>query len=258
MKTSSAGRALVVAREGRRLSAYRDSVGVWTIGVGHTGRMAPPPVKPGMRIDEAQCDAFLAADLGPVERVLNTAVTVPLTQNEFDAVASLGFNIGVGGLARSSVIKRLNLGDIQGAAGAFLAWSKPAVLIGRRKAERVQFLTPDLSATPVAHTVMASRAEALAAKAAATKADARLGTKTAGGIGAASVAVAAAQPAVHQHHAVLWVGFAVGLAVAIVAAVTAVRAHRKAATLAANAEAQALAARSLGAETTDIVDAPQQ
>lgn len=53
MKTSAAGRALIVAREGRRLSAYRDSVGVWTIGVGHTGRMAPPPVTPGMKISDA-------------------------------------------------------------------------------------------------------------------------------------------------------------------------------------------------------------
>lgn len=143
MRTSAAGRALIEAREGRRLTAYRDSQGVLTIGVGHTGRMTPPVLTPGMTVSEAQCDAMLAADLTPVEDAINAAVRVPLSQNEFDALASLGFNIGVPALRRSRVIARINRGDFAAAADAFLLWSKPPELKPRRRAERAQFQTPD-------------------------------------------------------------------------------------------------------------------
>ena len=121
MKVSAAGRAAITQREGCRLVAYRDSRGIPTIGVGHVD-MTPPTTVMGMRITAAQADALLAADLAPVEATINDAVKVPLTQNEFDALASLGFNIGVGGLARSTVIARLNRGDRAGAAQAFLLW----------------------------------------------------------------------------------------------------------------------------------------
>ena len=131
MKTSASGRALIEQREGRRLSAYRDSRGIWTIGVGHAATGLPPRPCAGMTITEAECDALLAADLAPVEVVIATAVTVPVSQNEFDALASLGFNIGVGGLRKSTVVRQLNLGDINGAADAFMNWCKPAVLASR-------------------------------------------------------------------------------------------------------------------------------
>lgn len=143
MRTSAAGRALIEAREGRRLSAYHDSQGVLTIGVGHTGRMAPPVVTSGMTVSEAQCDAMLAADLTPVEDAINAAVRVPLSQNEFDALVSLGFNIGVPALRRSRVIAQINLGDFAAAADAFLLWSKPPDLKPRRRAERAQFRSAD-------------------------------------------------------------------------------------------------------------------
>ncbi len=160
MRVSPAGRAAIRQREGCRLSAYRDSRGIWTIGVGHVD-MTPPVVTPGMRITEAEADAFLAADLTPVEATINGAVSVPLTQNEFDAMASLGFNIGVGGLRRCTVIGRLNRGDRSGAADAFLLWAHPAELLGRRKAERIQFLTPDahvVTLSEEAHPASASQA----------------------------------------------------------------------------------------------------
>lgn len=143
MKTSPAGRAAIMQREGCRLTAYRDSVGVWTIGVGHTGRMSRPPVRPGMKITAAQADAFLAADLAPVEKAINALVKVPITQNQFDAMASLAFNIGVGGFTGSSVLRALNARLYSHAADDFRMWERPAVLAKRRAAERAQFLTPD-------------------------------------------------------------------------------------------------------------------
>ena len=142
MRVSPAGRAAIRQREGCRLAAYRDTRGIWTIGVGHVN-MTPPVVTPGMRITEAQADAFLADDLAPVEATIARCVRVPLTQSQVDALASLGFNIGIGGLARSTVVSRLNRCDVAGAADAFLLWAHPAELLGRRRAERVQFLAPD-------------------------------------------------------------------------------------------------------------------
>ena len=143
MHVSPKGRKLLTAREGCRLKAYKDSVGVWTVGVGHTGRMAPPHVKPGMTISTHQADTFLAADLAPVERAIGQMVDVEMTQNQFDALASLIFNIGVGGFQGSTVRKRLNAKNYAGAADAFLLWEKPAALKKRREGERQQFLTPD-------------------------------------------------------------------------------------------------------------------
>lgn len=140
---SAAGRAALMIREGCRLVAYRDSVGVWTIGVGHTGRTCAPSVRAGMTFTHAQADAALMADLAPVEAAVAAAVKVPLGVNERDALISLGFNIGITGLTRSTVVRRLNAGDRTGAADAMLLWCKPPELMGRRKEERAQFLRSD-------------------------------------------------------------------------------------------------------------------
>ncbi len=148
---SARGRAALVRREGRRLRAYRDSVGVWTIGVGHTGRAAPPPVTPGMTITAAEADALLEADLAPFEAAVAGAVRRPVTQNQFDAMVSLAFNIGVKGFVGSTVLHKVNEGEPTAAADAFLMWVHPPELRTRRMAERDQFMTPDqVSADPVA------------------------------------------------------------------------------------------------------------
>ena len=140
MKTSPAGRKVLAEREGRRLKAYRDSVGVWTIGIGHTAAAGPPEVTPGLTITEAECDAIFARDLVSYESAVNRVVKVPLEQHEFDALVSFCYNIGPAGLARSSVVRRLNAGDRRGAGNAFLMWNKPAEILGRRSGERAQFL----------------------------------------------------------------------------------------------------------------------
>jgi lysozyme len=146
MRTSSAGRAAIKQREGVVLTAYLDSVGVWTIGVGHTSAAGSPKVTPGMKISAAQADEILSRDLGIFERAVSAAVRVPLNQNEFDALVSLAFNIGGGAFAKSTLVKRLNAGDRRGAADAFLMWNKAGGktlkgLTNRRVAERKQFLS---------------------------------------------------------------------------------------------------------------------
>lgn len=139
MRMSDDGRKRLEAREGLRLKAYRDVVGVWTIGVGHTAAAGAPSPKEGMTITAAEADDIFKRDLVQYEDAVSEAVKVPLNQNQFDALVSLTFNIGVGAFKRSSVVKRLNAGDYDGAAKAFMLWSKPAQIIGRRASEMLQF-----------------------------------------------------------------------------------------------------------------------
>jgi lysozyme len=140
MKTSPAGRKVLAEREGRRLKAYRDSVGVWTIGIGHTAAAGPPEVTPGLTVTEAECDAIFTRDIVSYEDAVKRSVKVPLEQHEFDALVSFCYNIGPAGLARSTVVRRLNAGDRRGAGEAFLMWNKPPEILGRRRGERAQFL----------------------------------------------------------------------------------------------------------------------
>jgi lysozyme len=105
---------LVKASEGLRLQTYRDSVGVPTIGYGHTRG-----VRPGMSITTAQAEQFLVDDLDEAADAVRKLVTVPLTQGQFDALCDFVFNLGAGRLAGSTLLRMLNLGDY-GAAGAQL------------------------------------------------------------------------------------------------------------------------------------------
>jgi GH24 family phage-related lysozyme (muramidase) len=137
---SAAGRAELIRREGFRTTAYRDSVGVWTIGVGHTAAAGPPVVKAGMKISKQEVDVILSRDLEKFEKTVNTVVEKPISQGQFDALCSLCFNIGPGAFARSTTVRRLNAGNFKGAADAFMMWVKPPALRRRRLGERQQFL----------------------------------------------------------------------------------------------------------------------
>ncbi|MGI3900518.1 MAG: lysozyme [Janthinobacterium lividum] len=145
MKTSPAGRAALTQREGCRLTAYRDTVGVWTIGVGHASTAPTPPlVAPGMTITAQAADEILSRDLAVFEKAVNAADPKGrLSQNAFDASVSLAFNIGIGAFAKSTVARLIASGELAGAADAFLMWVKPPELKGRRQSERAQFLKPD-------------------------------------------------------------------------------------------------------------------
>ena len=110
-------------REGRRLDAYRDSAGYWTIGVGHLvtkDKNAPRPPS----ITHAEADELFRQDLEPTAGTVEHAVTVSITDNQFAALLSLAFNIGVTAFASSTLVKKLNAGDIAGAAAEFSRWDK--------------------------------------------------------------------------------------------------------------------------------------
>lgn len=141
MKVSNNGINLVKRFEGLELKAYRDSVGILTIGYGRTHA-----VKAGDIITGEQADAFLREDLQVAELTVNTNVKVKLTQGQFDALVSFVFNLGSGNFVKSTLIKKLNAGDYAGAADEFGKWvnaggKKLPGLVKRRAAEREVFLT---------------------------------------------------------------------------------------------------------------------
>ncbi len=151
MKVSAAGRKAIAAHEGVRLKAYADPATggePWTIGVGHTSAAGPPKVTKGMTITAAECDEILSRDLATFERAVLKVVTAPLSQNQFDALVSLAFNIGASNLSKSTLIKKLNARDYRGAADQFTVWNKAAGkvmngLVKRRADERALFLKAD-------------------------------------------------------------------------------------------------------------------
>jgi lysozyme len=136
VKTSPDGLARLTKREGKRNKAYLDSKGIPTIGVGHTG----PEVYIGLAWTDQQIEDALKDDVGECEDAINKYVTVPLKQNQFDALVSFIFNVGVMGFRRSSLLKVLNLGLYDMAAQGFLSWDKPPEIRGRRQQEYEQFL----------------------------------------------------------------------------------------------------------------------
>lgn len=133
MKTSEAGLNFIKQREAFRSEAYQDSGGVWTIGYGTTF-IDGKPVQPGMKITEQEALALKAKDIEKFENIVNKSVKVALSQNEFDALVSLAYNIGGGAFARSTLVRKLNAGDRAGAAEEFKKWNKV-------KGQEVQGLT---------------------------------------------------------------------------------------------------------------------
>jgi lysozyme len=137
---SDQGLALTERFECLQLTAYQDPVGVWTIGYGHTG----PDVQPGLTITQEQAGALLLQDVAGAVAAVNRLVTVPLTQNQFDALVDFTFNVGQGNLASSTLLRELNAGNTAGAAAQFLVWvyAKGVELPGlvtRRQAESALF-----------------------------------------------------------------------------------------------------------------------
>ena len=122
MRLSQKGVDFIKSHEALRLKAYQDSKGVWTIGWGHT-----KGVKPGDVITRAQAEQFIRDDFAWVERTLNADLVAgrdkPLvTQNEFDALCSLVFNIGSQAYLDSTVRRKIKQGDKMAAARAFKMW----------------------------------------------------------------------------------------------------------------------------------------
>jgi lysozyme len=143
MTYSQDGIHLTESFESCRLTAYLDSVGVPTIGWGHTNG-----VKIGMTCTQEQADAWLQQDIQSSVNAVNSMVKVQLRQQEFDALVDFTFNLGAGNLEHSTLLRLLNAGNFQGAAAEFDKWDRAggqvlAGLLRRRQAELGMFDTKD-------------------------------------------------------------------------------------------------------------------
>jgi lysozyme len=143
MKTSLAGRNALIGREALKTRAYLDIKRIPTIGVGHTTAAGVPAVKMGMVITKAEALEIFDRDLATFEKAVNECCPHPITQNQFDALVSLVFNIGTPRFRKSTVARLLKTGDFTNVPRAMLMWNKPPKIIGRRQGEVRQFLTPD-------------------------------------------------------------------------------------------------------------------
>lgn len=142
MIPSAACYALVKRFEGFCPTAYRDAGGVWTIGWGNT-----VDVVAGDTCTQDQAEAWFLIDIARATHVLAADVKVLLTQNQFDALVSLTFNIGAANFGTSTLLQKLNQSDFAGAAAEFTRWNKAggrrlAGLYDRRLAEQELFNTP--------------------------------------------------------------------------------------------------------------------
>ncbi|EUL63066.1 hypothetical protein P838_04401 [Enterobacter hormaechei] len=146
MQTSEKGIALIKQFEGCKLTAYQDSVGVWTIGYGWTQPVDGKPIRARMTIKQETAERLLKTGLVSYESDVSRLVKVGLTQGQFDALVSFTYNLGARSLSTSTLLRKLNAGDYAGAADEFLRWNKAGgkVLNGltrRREAERALFLS---------------------------------------------------------------------------------------------------------------------
>lgn len=142
MNLSPTGESLIKSFESLRLVAYQDQKGVWTCGWGHTGK----DVVEGTTCDAALAETWFIMDTAAAVAGVNHTVQVPISQNEFDALASFTFNVGVGNEAHSTLITYVNQSNFASAAAEFPKWDHVdgvpnAGLLRRREAEQALFLS---------------------------------------------------------------------------------------------------------------------
>lgn len=140
---NAAGLAIIKKFEGRRLKAYRCPAGIWTIGYGHTG-----DVHEGMEITEEQAEELLRGDIMQAEMDVERLVMVPINSNQFSALVSFTYNVGVQAFKISTLLNRINAGRLQDVSGEIIKWryANGKELNGlrrRREAERNLFLTEE-------------------------------------------------------------------------------------------------------------------
>ena len=140
---------LIKQWEGCKLTAYRDVVGVWTIGYGITAN-AGVGIEPceGMVITQAQAEEHLRRAVDKFADKVAALIKVPVTANEFGACVMLSYNIGLGAFGKSTVLRELNKGNKEGASSAFHMWNKAGGkivkgLVNRRLAEVELFMSED-------------------------------------------------------------------------------------------------------------------
>ena len=138
---------LIRHHEGVRNTPYQDPIGLWTVGVGHLmGNGKTRPKDWNRKRSDAEVDELLRKDIARFENGVDSLITVDLNQNQFDALVCFAFNVGNGNLQASTLRRKLNRGDYEGAANEFPKWRKAAGrvlpgLVKRRKDERTLFLS---------------------------------------------------------------------------------------------------------------------
>ncbi|SRR5258706_9970976 len=139
---------LVQQFEGLRLTVYQDEAGKWTIGWGHLVVPGDPyyPYGDVQEITREEADALLKQDLATAEATVRRLVEVPITKNQRAALVSFVFNLGENHFASSTLLRKLNNGDYDGAAAEFDKWVHVGVkvsndLVARREQEKQLFLT---------------------------------------------------------------------------------------------------------------------
>lgn len=137
------GVELIKKQEGCMLRAYQCPAGVWTIGYGHT-----KTAWQGKTITYEQADELLQDDLQTFVNAINRLVKVDLTQNQFDALVSFAFNVGINAFEYSTLLRLVNKGNFRGAAEQFDRWCKVGKkriegLVTRRETEKALFLRND-------------------------------------------------------------------------------------------------------------------
>jgi lysozyme len=134
---------LIKEFEGCKLKAYKCPADVWTIGYGHTDG-----VKEGDEITQQEADRLLASDVELFTTGVQRLVSSDISRNQLGALVSFAYNVGLGNLRHSTLLRMVNAGDFVGAANQFLRWNKAGgkVLAGltrRREAEKQLFLKDD-------------------------------------------------------------------------------------------------------------------
>lgn len=136
---NEAGLELIKKFEGLRLAVYKDAVGIPTVGYGHVTNL---PV--GTSITQEEANSLLKVDLERFEKGVSGLVSAPVTDNQFSALVCFAYNVGIGNLEKSTLLKKLNIGDYDGAALEFPKWAKAggkelSGLLKRRQAEEALF-----------------------------------------------------------------------------------------------------------------------
>ena len=137
-RINAAGLSHIMQWEGKRLVAYQDVAGIWTIGYGHTTAAGIPRVREGMRISDKEAEDILKTDLRKFEDRVSRLVKVPMTDNQFAVLVSFDFNTGA--LHKSTLLKKLNAGDYDAVPAELMKWvnaegKRVQGLVNRRAAE---------------------------------------------------------------------------------------------------------------------------
>ena len=150
MKLCDEGLELIKAQEGFRSRAYRDPVGVWTIGYGHTSMAGPPHVRAGLEISQSEGENILRRDVERFASGVRRLLTRSLSDRQFSALVSFAYNVGLGNFERSSVLRAVNAGNFEAVPRRLSLWVKAGGrtlpgLIRRRAAEAALFTADGLA-----------------------------------------------------------------------------------------------------------------